>query len=351
MTHDPKLVSKIMAKREQEKSRNTMRRAGLDIAACDQMKSMKRAASEAALREDKEHGWQLQTQGRIGDAVAAILEDKARKTHRECVEYSLANLRKENRREWYLSDPNQLKNDVPSRRDGYEVPLCSFQKFEGETMGNPEIIKEKNQAQSAWLASQVAEKKARHENLRFLEKVDDEALLNANSLRHVVEAAKQEDYKEDLKEIVKENQELALAKKAREDAWRLQNQQANDAHCAYSNERNLARERHDFEVGADGKRRDCKRSTYEEEQDVWDYNAAQLVGKRAEKQAAAQIDVHHAQIDGHLDMVTKALDDEKARRIRARREEIELFNKAIAQEKRQRDATEKAGYGSFTLSR
>lgn len=327
-----------------------MRRAGLDIAACDEMKAMKRSMSEAAIREDKEHGWQLQIQGRVGDAVAAILEDKARKNHRECVEFSLANLRKDMRREYYLSDPNQLKKDLPSRRDGYEVPLCSFQKFEGENMGNPDVIKEKNQAQAAWIASQIAEKKAKAEELRYWDKADDYALLNANNLRHACEAQKQEEYKEELLEMVRENKQLAIAKKAREDAWRLKNHEANEKHIKFNSDHNLARERHDFEVGLDGKRRDCKRSTWEEEQDCWDYNAAQLVGKINEKREQAQFDAHHVTITNHVDMVTKALDDEKAKRIRAKREEIEAFNKGIAQQKRQRDATEKAGYGSFTLS-
>jgi len=351
MTHDPKLISKIMTKRAQEKARGTMRRAGLDIAACDQITTMKRAASEAVIRDDREHGWQLQTQGRIADAVAAIMEDKARQTHRECIEYSLANLRKEHRREFYLSDPNQLKNDVPSRREGYEVPMSSFQKFEGESMANPEIIKAKNQAQAAWIASQIAEKKNRHEETKYWDRVDDEAHLNANSLRHVCEAAKQEEYKDDLKEIVKENQQLALAKRAREDAWRMKNHMANEEHSANTIDFNLAREKHDFHVGSNGKRRDCKRSTYEEEQDIWDYNAAQLVGKAADKKAAAKTYAHHVQIDNHIDMVTKALEDERVRRIRARRDEIDAFNRGVAQEKRQRDATEKSGYGSFTLSR
>jgi hypothetical protein len=343
-----------MAKREQEQLRNSrkgFRMAGLDIAHCDTMKTMKRAASEASLREDKEHGRLLQTEERVANAVAAILEDKTRKTHRECVEYSLANLRKENRREYYLSDPNQLKNDLPIRREGYKVPMCSFQEFEGESGEAPEAIKKKYQEHSAWINSQMAEKKARHENARDLDRFDDEALLYANHLRHACEAAKQEEYTEELKDIVRTNQQLALEKRAREDAWRVKNQKANDEHSATTVVHNLARERHDFEIGADGKRRDCKRQTIEEEQDCWDYNALQMVGKVAEKRAEAKFHADHAQIDNHLDMVTKALDDEKARRIRARREEIEAFNRGLVQQKKQRDATEKAGYGQFSLSR
>jgi hypothetical protein len=324
-----------------------IRAAGLDIAHCAQMTTMKRAASEAALREDREHGMLLQTQERISTAVAAILEDKKRATHRECVEYSLANLRKEDRREYHLSDPHHLKKDLPIRREGYEVPKCSMQKFEGEEGESLEVVKAKYQDHSAWIEAQKAEKLARHENLRQIDKAEDDALLYANHLRHACEAAQQEDTTADLKDMVKFNQQQALAKKAREEAWRAKNAKANEEHSATTTAHNLARERHDFEIGADGKRRDCKRCTFEEEQDCWDYNAAQLVGKLADKRAAVQIDAEHDQIHSHVDMVTKALDDEKARRIRARREETEAFNKRLAQEKRARDATAKASYGQY----
>merc|ERR1711957_381170 len=105
----------------------------------------------------------------------------------------------------------------------------------------------------------------------------------------------------------------------------MKNQEANIKHGAFAVEHNIARERHDFHIGADGKRRDYKRCSFEEEQDVWDHNAHLLVAKLDEKRAEAKLDAEHVQVVSHVDMVTKAIEDEKARRIRARREEIEAF--------------------------
>merc|ERR1711904_743220 len=115
----------------------------------------------------------------------------ARARQEEAVAYSQKYLRKENRREFALSDPDYLKKDRPAR-EGDDDPRCgpaSIQKFDGEAIEADRTINKKGyqNLQKQWLIEQMEEKKAIKEAEKQKDAAYDEQVIMANHIRGVME--------------------------------------------------------------------------------------------------------------------------------------------------------------------
>merc|ERR1711990_1043183 len=99
--------------------------------------------------EDERYLHGMEVKSEICTHAEGLLASELKKQQLECVNFSLANLQKHQRREWDLSDPHQLKKDKPARIEGSPRPpaLSSMQKFEGEEGVSPERKKEKRDMQ------------------------------------------------------------------------------------------------------------------------------------------------------------------------------------------------------------
>merc|ERR1711904_178668 len=115
----------------------------------------------------------------------------ARARQEEAVAYSQKYLRKENRREFALSDPDYLKKDRPAH-EGDDDPRCgpaSIQKFDGEQIELDRTVnkKEYQNLQKQWLIEQMQEKQAIKEAERQKDAAYDSQVLMANHIRGVME--------------------------------------------------------------------------------------------------------------------------------------------------------------------
>jgi len=347
---DPKLATKIMAKRKQAQARSGLFKTGLDIATAGMQVDMKRMAKEREREADKAYHQEVQARAALFDAVDDAVQNRRRQMQKDCVEFSLASLRKESRREYALSDPDQLKRDFPARREGHEVPFSSMQKFEGELATDPEEIKERRKQMSSWLSAQVQVKQDRAERAAEIDRRVDEAYMQSNYLRIACEEAVVQELNEETLETARENRALASARSARRKAAQEKDNTATLEHCANVVEFNLMRERHDFDIGLTGRKRDYKRCSHEEEQGMWDTNAALVQMHADEKKAMAHVDDEYVKIGAAVDQLGEAVEERLADIHLKQRLTLDVDNKRLAKEQRERALKEKAEYHSFACS-
>merc|ERR1719487_1067565 len=118
-------------------------------------------------------------------------QTQARARQKEAVEFSQKYLRKENRREYALSDPDHLKKDRPAR-EGDDDPRCgpaSLQKFDGEKIEYDKTINRKayQDVQKQWLVEQMQERQAIEAAEKAHDKHHDDQVIMANHIRGVME--------------------------------------------------------------------------------------------------------------------------------------------------------------------
>merc|ERR1712139_738078 len=262
--------------------------------------------------------------------------------------YSLENCRKEQRREYDLSDPNLIKSERPAR-DGDNDPRLgpsSIQSFEGEDFLAQQRKKEGVQSTREWLQYQIAVKKEAAEREKMIDAQHHEAMVTANELRGLCEQATIEDMMAEKKAESDENKRIAAMHADRKQAARAREAQARVAHADYEMNSERLMELTDYKLGVDGRlmKGEYKRLSVEEEQGVYDMNARLMLEKQARRRAensgtALERDQYIAS-----DMVLHTLEAEKSRQSRQRRIDIEEFNKGLAQQKRDFDAVEKKAY-------
>lgn len=345
---DPKYATKIMERRKRAKERDrSLKRAGHDITTLGVQVDAKRMVNDIERDADKIYCQEMQMKAKLFDLVDETVQDRRRQMQKDCIDFSLTNLRKEQRREWSLSDPQQLRKDFPARREGYDVPFSSMQKFEGELAACPEEIKQRKKQMSLWLRSQCQEKQERAAALDEQDKLRDKAYAQSNYLREACELADVQERKEETLLTARENEKLVIDRKARRQAAREKDNAATLAHCANVADFNLMRERHDFDIGSTGRRRDYKRCSYEEEQEMWDTNAA-LVQKHAdEKKALSHVDDLYVEIGMAVDMIGQATEEKMADMNMKRRIQLDSDNIRLAKEQREKALKEKSQYHSF----
>merc|ERR1719456_1591305 len=97
----------------------------------------------------------------VAQVCATIRHEATRERQKAVTAYTMENLRKEQRREYHLSDPNLIKTERPAR-DGDNDPRLgpsSVQNFEGEDFLAQERKGKATASTREWLAYQMAQKK------------------------------------------------------------------------------------------------------------------------------------------------------------------------------------------------
>merc|ERR1719343_1163167 len=119
ISFDPALTGKIMKKRQEEMRRRTKlldprkRQYGVEHTVLDAQVAENRALREGDAGEEAFHA---RTQAMVDEVLQTIEGaklDAQREREKATKDFSLTNLKKEDRREYYLSDPNNLKNEAP----------------------------------------------------------------------------------------------------------------------------------------------------------------------------------------------------------------------------------------------
>lgn len=354
--YDPKLISTIQRKREQEMQRCTnrltprMQKIGLDIAALNKQVAEKQSRTEASKGEDAMYLEAMKVKGDLVRQAEEIVQNDRRAQQKECVDFSLQNLRTEQRREFYLNDPNMLKKETPARVPGIVPPMSSMQKFQGELDLDPQKKKERRQNTCDWLAAQVAEKKLKAELEKDLDRQHDEALSRADQYRSICEAAVHQDRHQEVLETARENIAMASARSNRQLSARDRLLAAKTEHMKNVMEHNLIREKHDYSIGLTGRKRDYKRSSYEEECKAWEVNKNLAQAKRDRARHSVDNDGFYSQIGMTFEYLGNLNEAQWMKERLDRRQQIDETNKILAQERREVDRKEKLEYTAFAPS-
>jgi len=356
LEHDPKLTAKIMRKRQQEADRCSsrltprMQRIGLDIAALNVQVADKKVQGEDMQRLDQQQFEDMRFKGELVKQATALVQADRRQQQTDCTNFSLQHLKKEQRREWYLSDPQQLKTDRPPRIDGFTPALSSMQMFEGEQGVCPNMKKEKRTEQVNWLMAQMAEKKTREEVEKDRDRDHDAALLQANSFRTVCAIAGMQEHRAEVMETARENEQMAICKSARQKSWQEREIAAKKEHMANTMEHNRMREKFDYAIGLTGRKRDYKRCSYEEECKAWDTNRALVQAKKDRERGEVDADAEYRKIGIAMRKVGDLNEAVWHQSKKDDRQSFDAANMLSAREKRRKDSKEKEEYASFAAS-
>lgn len=352
--HDTDLVNKITRKRQDELARRTKlldprtRQFGVDHAVLDSQVAEKRMAADAEASEEAYHAKHLHFQEDILQTVENMKQQAAREKQKAVVDFSLTHLSKEKRREYALSDPNALRNEVPP---GVDEPLgpSAMQNFQGECPQFKEMKKNQQQQQREWLQQQMREKEHRKQAERDADRQYDNEVLTANTIRGMCEQTEIEERRQDKHDEVEENKQRAAMnfKLRQERAQRDANERYQYAEAVRTSDR--MNEAHDYQVGLDGRliRTEYKRMTVEEEQDVHNANARLVLDKHARKRQEAVEEAQHAHNINCGVAVLGALEAEQQRRQKEKQKQMVQHNQNLAAAKRDADIHAKRTYKSF----
>merc|ERR1719478_1113306 len=217
LSHDPKLVNKIMKKRQEELARrnkllDTRRfRTGVPHDVLNEQIAEKSAIAANVKAVDDYHDRYRVVSDQVAQVCENIRHEATAERQKACTAYSLENCRKEQRREYDLSDPNLIKRERPTR-DGDNDPRLgpsSIQNFEGEDFLAQVRKKEQGASTREWLAYQIAQKKAVQEQEKEADRLHDEAMMTANQVRGLCEKASVEEQMAEKRFESEENQRIA----------------------------------------------------------------------------------------------------------------------------------------------
>merc|ERR1711971_66786 len=111
---------------------------------------------------------------------------KVRERHMDVVDYSLRNLRRDQRREYDLSDPNAVKNDKLPDLDDPSLGPSSMLKF-SSVDETPEEKHRRQQQTSGWLQAQMQQKLDREQEEKEYDRRYHERTVLASHVRAVCE--------------------------------------------------------------------------------------------------------------------------------------------------------------------
>jgi len=340
---DQGLIAKIMAKREEEKSRRQRffdvkaRKIGLDMATLDQQLEEKRQMKEAEKEAEASHAHSAI----LCDQIAMVCEQEkqthAKKLQKEAVEFSQKHLRKENRREFALSDPDALKKDRPAR-DGDDDPRCgaaSIQRFEGELVEAAKTThkKEYQNMQKQWLMEQMQEKQAMKEAEKEQDAAHDSQVLMATHIRGVMETHIASQARANKKAESEYNLGLAVEHRERRHLQVHKEAESSALHVTKIMEDPMLNDA-------------SKKSGFSDEtkMDVYEYNRMQMQHKRNVKKAEKEEEIRHAKSVEEAVAVLGSIEHHKAQLEIQRRKLIDQENSVIAQAQRDMQTSIKKTY-------
>lgn len=341
--HDQQLTAKILRKRQEEMARRARlldprkRMGGVAHDVLEQQIAEKSVYTEVEKAEDAYFAQSAALQDQIQQTVEGIKAERARERQMDVVDYSLTHLRKEQRREYALSDPNGIKNDVLPDPDDPIYGPSSMLKFSSVGEETPEMKHARHQQQSAWLLEQIKEKEARNNEEKEFDRRYDERVVLASHVRAVCEEAERQEQKEEKCAEAAENLRIAQMVRERNKAKKDADEALKNRHLETVMTSDWYNEAHDWKLGVNGKlmRAEYKRLSIEEEQDVYNSNARQILDKRAQMLAAKEEEAHDLNNIKTSVAVLGAVEEERARLQLERRMKLVEENKRLALEKRE----------------
>lgn len=321
---------------------------GVDHASLDQQLMEKRAKLDGDWEEDEYYGKTVVLQEQVAQACEEIKAAAARERKKETVAYSLANLRKEQRREYHLSDPNELKKE----RILTEEEIRSFgpsSMMMGERVEDALAKKKDKQMQTrAWLQEQMREKAERQVAARELDLRYDQEMLLANEVRGLCEQAAQVERREEKCAEAADNKEIAEQHRQRRQMKLNKNIMMNDSHVNFIMNNNRMQEKYDYSTGLNyRKSTEYRPFSQAERQDIHNCNATQILNKRVQKRAEQLQEGEQAALNMTVDELLGAVEAEKKRMVLERRLKAEEENRILAANKAHKDIVERRKYLSF----
>jgi len=309
----------------------------------------KRRVADAEQAEEAFYAQSAVLQDQILQTVEGMKALRARDRQMAVVDYSLANLRKEQRREYVLSDPDALKREtLPDPEDPAFGP-SSMLKFPSHGKATPEAKQQSQQAQAAWLAFQVQEKMDREAYERDLDKIHAERAMLASQVRAVCEDNDIQEQRGSKCEEAEENRRLAQLAQQEKQARKLEDEALKQKHIETVLTSDWMGEMHDAKIGLTGKpmKAEYKRLSLEEEQEIYNSNARQLLEKRVKKKADVMEKAEDAAKIHCNVAVLGALEDERVRQQQERRQRMVEENKRLALAKKAADKEERVEYFKY----
>ncbi|XP_015123425.1 RIB43A-like with coiled-coils protein 2 [Diachasma alloeum] len=197
---DLKVAACIERKRQIEEARKSrifnprVRRIGIDKEFLDKQIAEKEQLRQ--LEREKEH--QLDETLVRNSQLAIILEqreeEERRKLNKEINDYRQVFQRAQDRREFDLYDPDQLRKSLPARVDDDDprIGLASAQKFEGEDPNQAERLKLQKEQMQAWLMQQVHERRAIESERRNADEAHQDAVISRDKRAGMLERMEME---------------------------------------------------------------------------------------------------------------------------------------------------------------
>jgi len=355
--HEPALVDKIMKKRQEEMARRTKLqntrsfRTGVPHDVLNEQVAAKKAAAQKIKDEDDYHDRYRIISDQVAQVCESIRHEATRERQKATTTYSMTNHRKETRREFDLSDPNVIKSERPVRDGDNDSRLgpSSIQCFEGEDFLAKKRKEEMGTQIREWLEYQKAEKQDAKDREVAIDQQYDQAMVVANEMRGLCEKANIEEQAAEKREEAAENKALAAIHHERRQKNRLKDALAAQAHVQSEMQSDRMMELADYKLGVDGRlmKAEYKRLSWEEEQNVYDTNARQVLELQARKKAEKSGGGDEAADNYAADMVLNTLESAKANAERQRRMKIDDFNKSLVKQKKDFDVLEKQAYMSY----
>lgn len=340
-----------MQKRQEEMTRRAKlldprrRMYGVDHAVLDEQVASKREAIETEAAEDAFYAKSGMMVDEVLQTIEMAKQDDKRERQKATMEFNRIYGRKEDRREFELSDPMALKREEPIP-DYSKMGPCSMQVFQGHHVPDKRDLT----AQTAeWLGQQVQEKKDREDAEKQRDLYYDAQQVAGSHIRKYID--QQEEEEKRLDKVAEATANLAIADqhRKRREAKVAKEKQAQQDHVSYVQNHDMLTEANDWQLGSHGKllRTEYKRLSQDEEQDVYNTNARLLLEKNAKKQF--EKDDAAAELNGIMScvQVLGAVEGEAARLRRERQVALVAENAALAEAKRARDEEARVAAKTF----
>lgn len=356
LSHDRDLTEKIMRKRQEEMQRRTKlldprkRQFGVDHAVLDAQLADKRLVAEVEAAEESQHAENHLMQDHVLQTLEDLKHAATREREKAARDFSLTNLRKEQRREFALSDPDALKKEIPIDIDDSSIGPSSFLKFGGDAPVDQKAHKKAlQQQQREMLLEQIREKEDRARAEREADRRFDEHTLMSAQVRAHCEHAEQNERRQDKIEEAEYNRKLAEFHSQRRQARSQRDSEEKARHIDGVIHDDRFTEAQDWKLGQNGKllSQEYKRLTLDQEHHHYNTMAQQVLEKQARRQVELAEEAEYSQAVNTQVSVLSALEAERMRQQKLRRQKVVDHNQQLAAQKHELDADERRKYRSF----
>lgn len=338
LAHDTALTKKIMAKRRAEMERRAKllnpktRQHGCDHTVLAGQLAEKRSGQDQDREEDVYHARAAIMQEQVAQAFETMHAQGVRERQTAAVHYSLANLRQDQRREYHLSDPMELKNERNLTHDELNSMGAASCLSLGEDVEEMARIRHQQHMETrAWLNQQKEEKMDRDNMEREIDRQFDSEMQFANHVRHMCEEKAKQDAHEELLENTRDNLAIADQHRQRKFAQHEKNRMANERHMTNILNSDQLKETHPYIMASNGRmvRTEYRRPSDQEAQDVHNTNAYQIIHKRNVAKAEKQEDLEQAATNKQDIEVREAIEWKKKQATLDRRRAVNEYNNTL----------------------